>query len=138
MKYPKEDLITYRIKRARESFNSAKLLAENGFHLESISRLYYACFYMVLALLLKENLVTNSHTGARRLLGLHFIKTGKITVENGKLFSLLFDQRMKSDYEDFIKLPTGQTALLINNVDQFIKNIEALDYLFNDVHSTYH
>lgn len=61
MKYPKDDFIAYRIKRSRESFNSAKLLGENGFHHESISRLYYACFYMVLAILLKENITTSSH-----------------------------------------------------------------------------
>ena len=124
MKYPKDDLIVYRIKRARESFNSAKLLAENGYHHESISRLYYACFYMVLALLLKENITTSSHAGVRRQFGSHFIKTGKLSLENGKTFSLLFDQRHKSDYEDFIKLSNEQTSLLIGMVSEFLNHVE--------------
>ena len=124
MKYPKDDLIVYRVKRAKESFNSAKLLAENGYHHESISRLYYACFYMVLALLLKENITSSSHTGVRRQFGLHFIKTGKLTMEDGKIFSLLFDQRHKSDYEDFIKLKDDQTSLLIGMVNEFLNHLE--------------
>ena len=124
MKYPKDDLIAYRIKRSRESFNSAKLLAENGFHHESISRLYYACFYMVLALLLKENITTSSHAGVRRQFGLHFIKTGKLSQDDGKIFSLLFDQRHKSDYEDFVKISNEQTSTLIGMVSVFLSHLE--------------
>jgi uncharacterized protein (UPF0332 family) len=48
--------------------------------------LYYSCFYAVIALLLKYDIETQSHDGARTQFGLNFVKTGKVDKENGKFF----------------------------------------------------
>ena len=40
-------LIRYRLDRAYESIEEAKLLLQNGHYHTAVNRLYYACFYAV-------------------------------------------------------------------------------------------
>ena len=89
-----------------------------------INRLYYACFYAVIALLLKNNIETQSHDGARTQFGLHFINTGIINKEFGKLFSKLFDYRQKGDYGDMFDFDADLTKPLLDQVKSFIEKIE--------------
>jgi uncharacterized protein (UPF0332 family) len=48
------DLIQYRTRRAHEAMEEARLLADTGHWNTCVSRLYYACFYIVSALLAKQ------------------------------------------------------------------------------------
>jgi uncharacterized protein (UPF0332 family) len=57
-------------------------------------------FYAVISLLLKNNISTQTHDGARTQFGLIFVKTGIFDKESGKLYSKLFDYRQKGDYGD--------------------------------------
>lgn len=97
----KEEYVNYRFKRANEAFEEALILKENQKWNTVISRLYYACFYAIIALLYKNNIQTKSHEGVRLKFGLHFIKNKKIPKKYGKLFSKLADFRQKGDYGDF-------------------------------------
>jgi len=88
-----------------------------------MTRMYYACFYAVIALLLNNNIETQTHDGARTQFGLHFIKTGKIKKEFGVLFSKLFDFRQKGDYGDLFDYDEELTRPLIEKVKNFIDEI---------------
>jgi len=57
-----EEIIRYRLERAREALKEARLLADGGLWNASVNRLYYACFYAVSALLLGRNLSSTKHT----------------------------------------------------------------------------
>jgi uncharacterized protein (UPF0332 family) len=48
----KKDLINYRLERAKETLEDAKLLAEKQRWNSAINRLYYAAYYAIIALLL--------------------------------------------------------------------------------------
>ena len=53
-----KDLVAYRMERAHEAIDEAKMLFEAG-HINSyVNRLYYACFYAVSALLLTKDIST--------------------------------------------------------------------------------
>ena len=91
----------YRIIKASETYEVALLLFENQRWASVVNRLYYACFYAVGALWVKMELYPKSHTGVKTQFFLNFIKTGKIPLELGKLYSDLFDWRQKGDYGDF-------------------------------------
>jgi len=97
-----DDLIKYRTSRSLETLKEADLLIQNEFWNASINRIYYAWYYAVSALLLKSNINSSSHKGIRQLFGLHFIQTGLISKEDGRMFSDLFDRRQTGDYDDFI------------------------------------
>ena len=68
-----------------------------------MNRLYYACFYAVLALFSKYKINSHTHSGAKTQLSLHFVKTGKLEKEFGMLYGDLFDLRQKGDYGDFFE-----------------------------------
>lgn len=48
----KQEIVKYRIIKARETFNEVKLHIENKLWTTAINRLYYACYYAVIALLM--------------------------------------------------------------------------------------
>jgi uncharacterized protein (UPF0332 family) len=120
----REDYINYRFHRAEETFEEALILAKEERWNAVINRLYYACFYAVIALLIKNNISTQTHDGARTQFGLFFVKTGIINKESGKLFSKLFDYRQKGDYGDLFDYDEELTAPLINKVKEFLIEIK--------------
>ena len=67
----RDDYINYRFQRAEESYDDAKLLAKNERWNAAANRLYYSCFYAVIALLLKSNIKATTHDGSRRQFGLY-------------------------------------------------------------------
>lgn len=76
-------------------------MQRGGYYNSAVNRLYYACFYAASALLLKNELETNTHKGVKTLLGLHFIKPGKLEIKYGNIYQQLFNNRQAGDYEDF-------------------------------------
>ncbi len=90
--------IRYRMAGAEETLQAAKLLFEGGHLPDAVSRLYYACFYMVSALLWTEKLSSSKHTGIRSLFARHWIKTGRLPAELGRFYHHLFEFRHQADY----------------------------------------
>ena len=52
-------LIRYRMDRAKEALSAARLMYEKGHYNDAVNRLYYSCFYAVIALLATERLITS-------------------------------------------------------------------------------
>jgi hypothetical protein len=119
----REDYIKYRFNRAQESLDDAMILADKDKWNAVINRLYYACFYAVISLLLKHDIETQSHDGARTQFGLHFVKSGKIDRKYGKLFSKLFDYRQKGDYGDLYDYDAEIVIPLIDQAKEFVNEI---------------
>lgn len=63
-----------------------------------VSRLYYAVFHCVRALLMGKGLEPKTHEGALRLLGLHFVKPGTISTQVSHIFARLMKYREEADY----------------------------------------
>ncbi|MGM0580201.1 MAG: HEPN domain-containing protein [Bacteroidota bacterium] len=93
MSSSKQDLIKYRLERAKETLEDAKLLAENNRWNSAINRLYYSAYYAVVALLLNDNHYSTTHNGAKSKFSEYFIKTGLFTTETGRIYSQLFTWR---------------------------------------------
>ena len=55
-KQERAELVKYRIAKARETFNEVKLHIENELWGTAINRLYYACYYAVIALLIDKEI----------------------------------------------------------------------------------
>jgi uncharacterized protein len=126
MTLKKSDYINYRFKRAEESFEEALIMIDNKKWNTAISRLYYSCYYAVIALLLKNNIETRSHSGVRSKFSDTYIKTGKIDVKFGKLLSHLADYRQKGDYGDLYDFDDKIVLPLVDQVREFITEIKIL------------
>jgi len=119
-------VIAYRMARAHEAIDEAKLLFDAG-HINSyVNRLYYACFYAISALLLTKNISTNKHGYLRSLLHREFVKTGVIPKEMGKHFDLLFSSRQEGDYADLVVFKAEEVAGWLVQTQTFVSHIETL------------
>lgn len=57
-------LVLNRIRRSRETWDETKGIIEGCYWYAAANRMYYACYYMVSALLLKNGLNAHTHGGA--------------------------------------------------------------------------
>ena len=112
----KQNYIDYRVLKSNELFEDVKLLASNNRWNSCVNRLYYSSFYLVSALLYKYDLKSETHNGAKTQFNLHFIKTGKLDIKFGKLYSNLFIWRQESDYADFVDFDGETVVPLIEQV----------------------
>ena len=120
----KDELKQYRLQKAKESYQAATLMRENKQWNFAINRLYYACFYAVIALLLKHDITPRTHDGAKRQFSLHFIKTGKIQEQYGDLYTQLFSWRQKGDYGDMFDFTEEEVTPLFQPVQDFLTTLE--------------
>jgi uncharacterized protein (UPF0332 family) len=101
---PNKDLIAYRLQRARESIEDARILADARRWNPCANRFYYACFYALSALLLQKGLSSSKHAGVHSLFNLHFVKTGRIAKEKARVFNDLFERDQEGDYMDSLEI----------------------------------
>ena len=100
----REAIISFRIQKAKDTFAEAEGIATLGYWNAVANRLYYACFYMTSALLIRNNHAAQTHSGVIHLFGMNFIKIGLISKEAGKFYSKLFEIRQTGDYDDLFNL----------------------------------
>ena len=122
----RSDLVNYRIQRSCETMREARLLAKEGFYNAAFNRLYYACFYAALALLVRNGIPTSTHAGVKMMLGLHFVSKGILEREYGKMFSRLFEIRHSGDYDDFVYCDKEMTDEYTPLAEAFIQRIKDL------------
>ena len=96
----KEDLIRYKLSWAKETPEEAEIMLQTSHSHGATNRIYYACFYVVTALLLKRG----KHSGVVGLFNRHFVKPGLVGVDMGKFYSRMFDNRLESDYADWVEM----------------------------------
>ena len=98
----RKDLIEYKFEKSQQALNEAEVLADATFYNAAINRLYYSAYYAASALLLGASLETVTHKGIKVMLGLRFIRAGKLDRIYGQIYQRLFDSRQAGDYEDFV------------------------------------
>jgi uncharacterized protein (UPF0332 family) len=124
MKGSKEELIKYRVERAWDTLDDARILAEKGKWNSTINRLYYAAYYAIMALLLNSGFKPTTHNGAKSNFTEHFIKTGELSIEFGKIYSQLFTWRQKGDYDDLFDFDKDKVEPYFEPVKSLIEVIE--------------
>lgn len=130
MSYSREDLIMYRLTRAKESYEDAKILVASERWNAAANRMYYACFYIVSAYLAKRKINATTHSGLKSTFNKELVKSGKVDQKDGRLFNQLFNMRQEADYEDFHALESEDIEPLIPKIESLIADIEKI------IHST--
>ena len=122
----RRELVLYRLTKAKETLSEIDLLIDNQLWNTAVNRLYYACYYAVIALLIRKGIKTQTHAGVRQMFGLHIIKTGLIEKELGRFFSDIFDKRLTGDYDDFVDYERDDVVELTIPARKLITEIEKL------------
>lgn len=119
-------IVNYRLERAYETLKEADYNTEGGYYNTAVNRLYYACYYAASALLLSREIDANTHNGVKTQLSMHFVRTNLLSLEHGATFSLLFEKRQASDYNDFAYCDLALVNTLRPRAEAFIEAVEIL------------
>lgn len=122
----RKQLVSLRLDNAHQTMKEAKLMIDNAYWNAAINRMYYACYYAVTGLLLNEGIETSTHNGVRQMLGLHFVKTGKLSTKLSNYYSNLFAKRHSGDYDVFIYFDQDTVETIYPQAEEFINAIEKL------------
>ncbi|AIU70087.1 hypothetical protein TEU_06960 [Thermococcus eurythermalis] len=109
---------------AHESLEAARVLLENGFYRDAISRAYYAMFYAASALLRAKGVVTKSHRGVIAKFGLEFVNTGIVEKYYAKALSLAETSRERADYDPTYRPNEEEAESIVEDAERFIERIE--------------
>ena len=126
MSEERDALVRYRIERARETLDDAKLLAERGGLRSCVNRLYYACFYSVSALLLLRGLSSTKHSGVRGLFNKEFVASGVVPKELARIYNDMFERRQESDYVDLVCFVHDDVMAWLSETEVFVDKVSEL------------
>lgn len=122
----RDAIVFLKIQKANETYNQAVGISELGYWNAVANRLYYSCYYITTALLIKYKHTAQTHSGVIRLFGLHFVSKGLVDKDHSKLYSKLFELRQTGDYDDLFNLSEEDVKPLIQPAREYINIIEGL------------
>jgi uncharacterized protein (UPF0332 family) len=85
--------------RSRQELAAARLLADNGFAAQAVSRAYYAAFYAAEAALLRLDQVRSKHAGVIAAVARVLVAERGLDPHVGRLLRSLFERRSRADFE---------------------------------------
>jgi uncharacterized protein (UPF0332 family) len=91
-----------------------------------VNRLYYACFYGISALLVRDGLSSSKHAGVRSLFNRQYVKSGKIPKDLARIYNDLFERRQEGDYIDFVSFGESQVLPWIPETEELLSYVTKL------------
>jgi len=96
------------IEASGEALSAAQALLAVGLLRSAVSRLYYAMFHVVRALVMSRGFDPRTHEGVETLFGLHFVRASVVDLRFGRLFAHLQKFREQADYGPVLALDAGE------------------------------
>jgi uncharacterized protein (UPF0332 family) len=118
------------LERSERYLRSAEILLNDGDYDSSVSRVYYAMFYSVEALLVTKNQYPKSHKGVMIAFSKEFVKPAIFPVNMNKAFVRAFQKRNLGDYGYTSMLTKEEAIESIQQSKEFINKIK--EYLQNN------
>ena len=119
-------LVKLELAKAHETFEEIEILRNASKWNGAANRVYYSAFHAVNALFINDGIQSARHKASHALFSLHYIKTGKLPADYGRLYNNLQTLREKSDYNCFYQVTEQDIADSVEQVKQFIDDIENL------------
>ena len=126
MTLPHADEIAANLERAEQSIQAARQLASGGYYDFAASRAYYAAFYAATAVLLSEESEFSKHSAVIASIHQRYVKTGKLSKEQGKSLNWLFELRNVGDYGGTAHVSRSQVEQAIQAAEGFLLAIKSL------------
>lgn len=114
------------IARAERYLRTATLLVDEEDYASSVSRSYYAMFYVARALLKQAGSEPGTHSGMRNQFGLHFVKGGPLPERFARMLNDAEEMRTMADYaEDFV-LTEDDARMTLRDAEAFVERMSTL------------
>lgn len=119
-------IIDYRLEKSAQAVKEARDNASLGNWNLTVNRMYYATFYMALAINLKNKEIAKTHNGTYNLFNRKYIATGALSKEEGRLYRQLFTMRTTGDYDDLFDWGEEDVLPLIPKVETLLSKMRTL------------
>lgn len=118
--------VRYRLEKAQEVYQAAKVLYDASQWNSVINRLYYACFYSASALLLYKHIPAKSHSGVIGQFSEIFVRSGIISIDDFRVYAKLLNWRSKGDYNDLFDFTKEDVDSMMEPARNFINKVAKL------------
>jgi len=122
----KEDIVKYRIERCLETVGEAQTAINEEHYFLAANRIYYAIFYIVNALAIKDGFRTSKHYQLLGWFNKNYVKSGIVENKFGKIYRNAFETRMESDYDDFVQFTAEEINTNFTEMKSFVEEIKRL------------
>ena len=122
----RQAVVAFRLEKSKRALEQASGIVQMQYWETIANRLYYAAYNAVSALLIAYGHTTQTHSGVTHLFGLHFIKTGLVPTEYGRLYHKLFSMRLTGDYDDTYGISEDDVLPYIEPTRNLINTISKL------------
>jgi uncharacterized protein (UPF0332 family) len=110
--------------QARTELAAARLLADNDFGAQAVSRAYYAAFYAADAALLHVGETRAKHSGVVSAVGRLLVRERGLEERAGRLLRSLFERRSQADY-GLAEVPGDEARGAVDDAEAVVDIIDA-------------
>lgn len=129
MRPSEKDLSRYRLERAREDIETARINIENGLYKGAVNRSYYAIFHAIRAVNVIDGFDASKHSSVIAHFNQYHVHTGDFEKGIYKIIDSAYRIREKCDYSDFFIVSKEEAQEqyeraidFLNCVEEFLKN----------------
>lgn len=117
--------IQQELRHAEQARAAARLLRDAGIYNDALSRLYYALFHTMTALLLTEGVEPRRHRALTALLGTHVAPSGVLSAADIALLGRTATYRDLADYERTWEATGEVAASAFDEVEPLLDRVTA-------------
>ena len=111
------------LKRAQEYLRAAEHELNGEFYARAISTAYYAMFYAATGALASIGIERAKHSGVVSAFGEHFIRSGKLGAELGRVLNRTMEDREMSDYDAIPAVDRALAQHRLEDARQFVDTV---------------
>jgi uncharacterized protein (UPF0332 family) len=122
----KETIIEFRIEKAYKTLEGIELLIRSGYLPFAMNRIYYAGFYIVNALALKDGKHFSKHHQLIGYFNKEYLKNNIIDRKIGSILNDTFERRNTIDYDDFATVTKSEVKKYYSEMKKFVKIVHKI------------
>jgi uncharacterized protein (UPF0332 family) len=109
--------------RSRQEQAAARLLADQGFEAQAVSRAYFAAFFAAETALLALGETRSKHSGVISAFVHRLVRGGELGEETGRLLRSLFERRNQADYSS-AEVPLEEADAAVLDAERVVRAVE--------------
>lgn len=119
-----KDLSLYRLERAKEDLETAKINLENNKYKAAINRSYYAIFHSMRAVNVLDEFDASKHSSVIAHFNRYHVYSGDFKKDTYKIIDSAYRIREKCDYSDFFIASRGDAEEQLQKAEQFYNEVK--------------
>ena len=120
-----QNLSKYRLQRAFEDLEAARINLAHNLLRTSLNRSYYAMLHSVRALLALEKVDFKTHKGVINYFSKNYIRTGKLPENYGRIIAIAEERRINSDYDEHFEVDAESVKKQLAEAEEMTKAVQA-------------